>query len=211
MLPGSTTSSMKPAGCRPSRPAPPQPNPPNFAALVLDALHNQDLLHGPPAPRALLQRPDERLVDFDPAGQAFAARPNHRAPWVVQPRLRGLVAAQPQEPLQGERAGPRLGPGDGPHRPKPDGQRRARVLEDRAGRDRGLPPASRTVPQAPGQAFVCPHCGQRKPSGQRGRSSQARPGVLRRERDLEFGLISWVVRQAGRHYLLWSPSQVNYL
>jgi hypothetical protein len=82
--------------------------------------------------------PHKGLVDLPPARQPIAVRPNHRAPQLVQPRPRGLLAAQAQHLLQRQGAGTGLRAGDGPHRAKPCRQRGSCVLKDRARRPRRL-------------------------------------------------------------------------
>jgi hypothetical protein len=185
----------------------PQSNATDLAALVLDGDDNEELLDGPTSGRAFLERADERLVDFDLARQPFPTRADHCAPEFVQPRPGRLIAAQPQELLQGERACSGLRRRHGPHRPKPDRQRRAGVLEDRAGRHGGLPTAGRALQP---QASHRPR--RRVPTSRTAEAfGPAQPLEIRAARvvgpelRLEFGLISRVFRHQPEHYLLGSP------
>ena len=86
-------------------------------------------------------RPSHGATDQS-STQPLPPRTYHRPPQLVQPRPGRLVAAQPENALQTQRAGPVLLRGHVPDRPEPQPQRFARVLEDRAGGHRRLPPAA---------------------------------------------------------------------
>lgn len=102
-----------------------------------------------PAGHTVLVAPDVGLVDFDVVVQAIAAWTYHGAPKLVQPYPRGLVAAQPEDPLKSERVGAVLLARDEPHRQEPRSQRLACSIEHRARSDRRLALTCPAVPQAP--------------------------------------------------------------
>lgn len=198
-LPGSTTSSMNvwrlsAAGdCG------------RFAAFVFNGDDNQHFLHGPASGRAFPERPDECLVDFDLARQRFPARPDHRAPEFVQPRPSRLIAAQPEELLQGERTGPGLRSGHGPHRPNQTNSRCVHILEGRAGRNRGLSAAGPALQQ---QGAHRPRLRMptQRTAGALGPQLPriCATGLLGPELRLAFCLISRVLQHEPEHYLLGS-------
>ncbi len=100
-----------------------------------------------PAP-ARFDAADDRLVDLDRAREQFAAGADHRAPELVKPRPRGLIAAQAQDALQPERADALLLIDDVPDGREPTRQRRPRAGEDRARRHRRLAAAHPAAAQA---------------------------------------------------------------
>jgi hypothetical protein len=55
------------------------------------------------AANARISRFDVRFIDLDRAGEQLAPGQQHRTPKLGQPRLRGLVAAQPERTLKPER------------------------------------------------------------------------------------------------------------
>jgi hypothetical protein len=157
-----------------------------------------------PAPRRC---PPQRSRRPPPGRQPIAVRPNHRAPPLVQPRPRGLLAAQAQHLLQRQGAGTGLRAGDGPHRAKPCRQRGSCVLKDRARRPRRLAAALGTLPQ---DCAHRPRCRCAAPRA----AKVVRPPhldeigttrLLGREACLELGERPWVLVHAAGHYRLGSP------
>ena len=71
--------------------------------------------------------------------EPVAARSYHRPTQFMQPSPGSLVTSQPQNPLQPQGTHPVFLRGHPPHRPEPNRQRRAGVLEDRPRRHRDLP------------------------------------------------------------------------
>jgi hypothetical protein len=151
--------------------------------------------------------PHKGLVDLHPARQPIAVRPNHRAPQLVQPRPRGLLAAQAQHLLQRQGAGTGLRAGDGPHRAKPCRQRGSCVLKDRARRPRRLAAALGTLPQdcahRPGCRCAAPRAAQAVRPPHLDEIGTTR--LLGREARLELGERPWVLVHAAGHYRLGSP------
>ena len=93
-----------------------------------------------------LRAADPGVIDFDVAMQRLAGRVDHRAPQLVQQHPRRFVPPQPQLPLE-QQGGHASLVGDGQiGRPEPDRQRRLRVVENRAGRQRDLVAARRALP-----------------------------------------------------------------
>lgn len=80
----------------------------------------------------------------DLAGKTIATVPHHRPTQLVQPGPSRLVAAEPQLSLEAQSTHAVLLAGEEPHRQKPRLQRFARVLENRARRQRPLPFAGAT-------------------------------------------------------------------
>ena len=124
------------------------------------------------------------LVDLDHALQAIAIGPHHRSAKPVQHRPGGLVAAQPEHPLQPESADALLLVGQVPGRGQPDPKRGAGLVEDRAR------PSRCSGARSPGTSCGCGWHGTarspRRSSGRRSRSASAvppgRPGTRLRSR-----------------------------
>ena len=102
-----------------------------------------------PAPPTRLNPTDEGFVHLDRPGQTVPARPDHRTSKLVQPRPCGSIAAQAEDSLQSQRAGAVLLADDPPDSSEPGHQRRARILEERAGGHRRLVPAAPAHPEPP--------------------------------------------------------------
>jgi len=83
----------------------------------------------------------ERFVDLNRSTEQISPLANHRPSKSVQHCPGGLVTAQPEHPLQTQRADALLLAGDVPRRREPDPQRSTCLVEDRAGRDAALVPA----------------------------------------------------------------------
>jgi hypothetical protein len=79
-------------------------NPSDAGPIVLSGNHNQGLTLRLSAPHSLLQTTQKGFVHLHPPRQPIATRPYHRSPELVQPRPRGLIAAQPQQTLCRPRA-----------------------------------------------------------------------------------------------------------
>ena len=118
------------------------------ATALLGRHRNNSLGLGLPAPFALFGATDVGFIDLDAAGEAIAARPDHRPTQLVEPGPGRLVAAQPEHPLQAQGADAVLLAGDEPHRQEPHPQRLACVLKHRAGRQR-CAPTTTPAPQQP--------------------------------------------------------------
>src|SRR5512132_2174842 len=116
-------------------------------SIFLRSIHTQRLASPLTSSNALLLAAPVCLVHFHHPGEAIPPRSHHGTPQFMQPSPRGVVAPQAQHPLEPDSAGTVLLAGDCPHRPKPNRQRLACVLEDRPGRHRALIPAPRTLPQ----------------------------------------------------------------
>jgi hypothetical protein len=103
-------------------------------AILLGCYGDDGLALGFSASRARFRAANIGFVNLNSTGQQVPTRPNYRAAQLVQPSPRGLVAAEPQLPLQAERADSVLLAGNEPHRQEPYPQRLAGTLEDRPGR-----------------------------------------------------------------------------
>lgn len=99
-----------------------------------------------------LDTADERLIDLDIARQQIRRGAAHRGAQLVTHPPRGLIRPQPQQRLKRGGADPVLRRYHQPRSLKPHGQRRPRVLEDRAGLDAHPPSAPATRPPARRQA-----------------------------------------------------------
>jgi hypothetical protein len=117
------------------------------AVVVLDGDRDDRLALGAAAALARPRRTDVGLVDLDGAGEQLAAGQHHRAAQLVQPRPRGLVAAESEHALQAERADALLLVDDVPDRREPALQRQSAAVEDRPGGHRRLVPAQRAAAQ----------------------------------------------------------------
>ncbi len=186
---------------------PAQPNPAQPLADVLGSDGNQGLFLGPAATDAILDAPDERLVHFDVAGEPVPAWPHHRPSQLVQPGPGRLVAAQAQHLLQRQRARPGLLTGDGPHRPKPDGERAAGVLEDRPSRDGRLAATGGTLEQpAAHWPRLLVGAGRTAESVWPAQPNQVGPTrLLRPESGVELALIPGEIRHEAVRYMLGLP------
>ena len=144
--------------------------------LDLDGDHHDGLV-GTTAPlSAVFHASDEGFVDFHVASERLTLGTYHRHSVAVQHRP-GHPVAGPQGALQSDRRHPVLGRRQVPSRLEPGGERRAGLVQDRAGRDGGLVP-TRGTHQAPTVcrhgAVAASHTGQTMPSGQRNASRYAR-------------------------------------
>ena len=95
-----------------------------------------------------LRTADPRVIDFHVAVQRLAGRVDHRAPQLVQQHPRRFVPSQAQLPLEQERRHAALVGHRQIGRPEPHRQRRLRVVENRAGRQRDLVSARRALPSS---------------------------------------------------------------
>jgi hypothetical protein len=86
------------------------------------------------SPHSYFRAADIDLVDFDSSCKAIPTKPDHRSAQLVGPCPGGLVASQPQYPLQAQGAHAVLPAGHEPHREEPRSQRFTSVLKYRAGR-----------------------------------------------------------------------------
>ena len=184
-----------------------QPNTAQASALDLHRSGYQRLGLRLPATPARVDTAHIGFVHLDPPAEAIAARTHHGATELVEPRPRRLVAAQAQRPLQPQGAHPGLLVRDPPHRPKPRGQRRPRVLKDRAGGHRGLVGTGRALPPP------APH-GPRLRRATAWAPKPVRPpellqvrttGLFRRESPLELPEIPRVILHEAVRYMLGSP------
>ena len=116
-------------------------------AILLGGNRDDRLALDLPAPLALFRAAHIGFVDFDRAAEAIPPRPHHRPAQLVQPRPGGLVAAEPEHPLQTESADAVLLAGNEPHGHEPGPERLARALEDRAGGERGAPATTAAAQQ----------------------------------------------------------------
>ena len=103
----------------------------------------------PAPPPTRLNPTDEGFVHLDRPGQTVPARPDHRTSKLVQLRPCGSIAAQAEDSLQSQRAGAVLLADDPPDSSEPGHQRRARILEERAGGHRRLVPTAPAHPEPP--------------------------------------------------------------
>ena len=126
---------------RPGRPVLEQRHPAPADPLGLadfDRDAGQDLLAlSTPASQPGLFAADVGFIDLHRAVQPPAARVDQDRAEPGQHRPGRLVGADLQRPLQAERRDPVLSRGERPAGREPHGQRRARLVEDRAGRHRG--------------------------------------------------------------------------
>src|SRR3990172_605283 len=100
------------------------------------------------------------LINLHRAAQPLPAGAHHRPPQPMQPGPSGMIAAQPQHPLQPQRAGPVLLASHIPDGLEPHPQRIARVVEQGSGGHRhALATAPTLIPalrQLPGLAVTTP-------------------------------------------------------
>ena len=127
----------------------PHSDPANRTAAHLRANDDKCLLSDVPAPPTRLNPTDEGFVHLDRPGQTVPARPDHRTSKLVQLRPCGSIAAQAEDSLQSQRAGAVLLADDPPDSSEPGHQRRARILEERAGGHRRLVPTAPAHPEPP--------------------------------------------------------------
>ena len=122
-------------------------DPANTTPFFLGRHDDQSLLLHFASTKALFFGAQVRFVDLHASRQPITSRPHHSTTQFVQPRPRGLVAAQTQNPLQTQGAGTRLQRRHPPDGAKPEHQRLVRVLEDRSGCHGGMIAAGRTNDQ----------------------------------------------------------------
>ena len=152
------------------------------------------------------------FIDFHYATQPLPPRTYHRPPQLVQPRPGRLVAAQPENALQTQRAGPVLLRGHVPDRPEPQPQRFARVLEDRAGGHRRLPPAAGALPPhlTHRPSPLMPAC-RTAETVRPAQPEQVVPtGLLGPEPRLELDQVAWVILHEPAYYILGLPESNGY-
>ena len=182
------------------------PDSPDAVAHFFGCHHNQGFPRRRSSTRSA-KAAHQRLVDLHVSRQPVAPRPDHCATQLVQPRPRGLIAAQAQYLLQCQGAGTSLRAGDAPHRAKPCRQRGSCVLKDRARRHRRLPAALGTLPQdcahRPGRRCAAARTAKavRPPQLDQVRSA----GFVGREARFELRQRSWILVHAAGHYPLGSP------
>ena len=101
---------------------------------------------------------------------------------------------------------------DSPHRPKPNRERFASVLEDGPGRYRALTPATRTLQQHPAYGPGLPPATPRTPKTFRPpQPDQIFPAsCLRRKARFKFGQISWIILHGSPYYILGLPESSRY-
>jgi len=123
----------------------------------------------------------ERFIDLDHPVEQVPSETNHRPAQLVQPRPRGLIAAQAEHALQTERADALLLVDHVPHRREPALKRRSRPGEDRAG-------GHRQTAQRRNPSDIChqspptvPQKRHTNPSRQRSRSRNRRARRVVRE------------------------------
>src|SRR5437868_11288 len=130
----------------------------------------------------------------------------------MQPSPSGIVAAQAQHPLESYSAGTILLARDCPHRPEPNRERFACVLEDCPCRHRALTPATRTLQQNPACWPGLPPATPRTPKTigppQPDQIFPAR--CLCRKLRLKFSQISWIIAHSRPYYILGSPESSRY-
>lgn len=130
----------------------------------------------------------------------------------MQPGPCRLVAPQAQFPLQSDRAGAIFLARHRPHRPKPNRQRFACVLEDCPSRHRALITATRTLQQyAPHRPVFSPiTTGTTKPIWPPQPDQKIPAGCFRRKARLKFSQISGVILHGRPYYILGSPESSKY-
>ena len=116
----------------------PKPNTPKPITFVFNRDHDQCLHRCTPATFSGPYTPNIRLIDFHNARKTIAARSYHSNSQLVKPCPNRFITAQPQSPLQAQRANAVLLIGDIPYCPKPQPQRLASTLKDRPRNDRYL-------------------------------------------------------------------------
>jgi len=121
---------MRPTRPRAAHPAPADP----LGPAEFDRDAGQDLLVlSAPASQPSLFAADVGFIHLHRAVHPLAARVDQHRAESGQHRLRRLVGADLQRPLQAERRDPVLSPSERPAGREPHGQRCARLVEDRAG------------------------------------------------------------------------------
>jgi len=100
------------------------------------------LLHFAPT-NALFFCPQVGFVNLCSSRQSITSGPHHGTSQFMQPRPRGLVAAQTENPLQTQSAGPRLQRRQPPDSPEPQHQRFVGIFENRPGCHGGMISAGR--------------------------------------------------------------------
>ena len=133
-----------------------QANPSDALAIDLCRDSHQILVSQEPAPASGPDAPHIGLIDLHIARQPVPTRPYHGPPELLQTGPRGLVAAQPQQPLQSQGTHAMFLIGDPPHRAEPRSQRKMTAVEDDPGCDRSLMPAPCAHHEAPlGHPSIC--------------------------------------------------------
>ena len=185
---------------------PAHPHPAEAAVIALDGDHDQRLaVQATPAPTRF-HPADKGFVDLDRPAQQLATGQHHRAAQLVQPRPRGLVAPEPEHPLQPERADPVSLIHDVPHRRKPAPQRQTAAVKDRPRRDRRRENSPRTCaaraepPTNRRRPYRSPD-GQTPPPTAPARGSSGTPARLRTT--LGCARFSWSARQRPLQHPQW--------
>jgi hypothetical protein len=100
-LPGSTASRTKPIRLFPDASSRRQPDAAQaLTGLDLHCHRHESLGFHLPAAAPGMHAADVRFIYLDATSQPIPSGTDHRAPQLVQPRPRRLVAAEPQFPLQ---------------------------------------------------------------------------------------------------------------
>ena len=110
----------------------PYPDTPDASAVFLRRHGNNRFALDFPPVKPLFRATPVRFVHFHSAGETVPSRTNHRTSQFMKPRPSRFVTAKPQNALKPKCARPGFLACYPPDRPKPHGQRFARVLEYRA-------------------------------------------------------------------------------
>lgn len=127
-----------------------QANAPDSSRSLLNQNLHQSPARRAPTAFAGARGADIDFISFHNAFQPIPPGAHHRAPQLVQPVSRGVVAAPSKHPLQAQRAGPVFLVGHLPPRLEPKSQGQIGVREQRSRSDRGLMLAA----GGSGKAFV---------------------------------------------------------
>jgi len=129
---------------------PSQANPADPPSDLLRRDRDQSLLPlAWPTALALLETTQVGFVHLHETAEPFATGADHRSTELVQPRPRRLVTAQAQDTLDTQGTGPILLARYGPHRSKPQRQRKVAALKYGPRRHRDLAPTLAAQPKPP--------------------------------------------------------------
>ena len=180
-------------------------------AIFLCRNRNEGLALRLSARHALLHTTQVRFIDLNPASKPVTTRSDHRPAQLVKPRPRRHIAAQTQDALQPQSAGPVLLAGDIPDRPEPLLQRLASPLEDRPRRHRHLVvtlAALKPDSNRPGPFMIAARAGK---SVRPAQLHQVLPtGVLGREPCFQLLQVPRIVLHAAGRYLPREPESTVY-
>jgi len=185
----------------------PQPDAPEATAVEFHGNSHERFGFRLAATSSRVHAADIRFIHLDVSRQRIAAGADHRPSQLMQPGPGGFVAAQTQGALQTQGADPRFLVRDPPHRAEPRRQRRAGVLKDRTGRDRGLMPTGRTVPQPTSSGrprLLAPTARAPKSVGPAHLSQVPAARLVGREPPVEFAEIPRKILHGPGHYM-WGP------